>query len=65
MRFDPKKIQGYQDWQREVERLQAALKRIACLGDSGANERLARTGSYSMFDEPGSVEIAREALGNG
>lgn len=53
---------------REVELLarlatyEAALREIACYDDKGANERLKATGSYSYFDEPGSVMIARKAL---
>jgi hypothetical protein len=39
-----------------------ALEEIACFRDEGANERLAKTGSYGSFDEPGSVKIAREFL---
>ena len=39
-----------------------ALRKIAAFGDTGANEHLARTGSYALFDEPGAVQIAREAL---
>jgi hypothetical protein len=47
----------------EIERLRAALIQIAAINDTGANERLALTGSFSSFDEPRSVEIARRALG--
>lgn len=43
-------------------RLRLALTRIATYGDEGANARLKATGSYSVFDEPGSVKIAREVL---
>lgn len=39
-----------------------ALEDIAAFGDEGANLRLANTGSYGAFDEPGSVQTAREAL---
>lgn len=39
-----------------------ALRKIACLDDTPANTYLEATGSYSLFDEPGSVEIARKAL---
>lgn len=39
-----------------------ALERIACYDDERAESRLRITGSYGSFDEPGSVEIAREAL---
>jgi hypothetical protein len=42
--------------------LYAALERIAAYDDVSANEQLAATGSYSAFDEPGSVRIARAAL---
>jgi hypothetical protein len=38
------------------------LRQIAALDDKLANDRLAATGSYSGFDEPGSVKIAREIL---
>lgn len=48
--------------ERKNERLRAALDRIAAYDDQGANYRLKTSGSYSAFDEPGSVEIAREAL---
>jgi len=44
------------DWLRE------RLTEIACLDDALANQRLETTGSYSCFDEPGSVRIAREIL---
>jgi hypothetical protein len=44
------------------EKLEAALREIAAYDDTGANERLAKTGSYGSFDEPGSVQIARAAL---
>lgn len=39
-----------------------ALHRIAMFDDTGANAKLTRTGSYGSFDEPGSVQTAREAL---
>lgn len=43
-------------------RLRKALMRIASFDDKLACEVLTKTGSYSAFDEPGSVEIARSAL---
>jgi hypothetical protein len=53
----------------EIERLTAALaaaeealREIAAYNDEYGNERLARNGSYSAFDEPWSVKIARAAL---
>lgn len=46
-----------------LERYRNALIKIACLDDKGANDRLKVRGSYAAFDEPGSVEIARKALG--
>jgi hypothetical protein len=46
----------------EITRLRAALEKIACFDDLGANKRLTSSGSYGSFDEPGSVRIAREAL---
>lgn len=42
--------------------LLAALEQIATFNDHAANARLEATGSYSAFDEPGSVQIARAAL---
>jgi hypothetical protein len=39
-----------------------ALRKIAAFDDKDASSMLALTGSYGMFDEPGSVQIAREAL---
>lgn len=47
----------------ENVRMREALRSIACFNDQSANQRLHETGSYSLFDEPGSVEIARAALG--
>lgn len=44
------------------KRLREALVQIAAYDDTRANGRLALTGSYGMFDEPASVEIARAAL---
>jgi hypothetical protein len=43
-------------------KLREALERIAAFDDEGASRRLASTGSFALFDEPGSVEIARAAL---
>lgn len=48
--------------ERKVERLEMTLTKIAAFSDSAASERLKTTGSYSSFDEPGSVQIARHAL---
>jgi hypothetical protein len=45
-----------------VEALIAALTKIAAFDDRSASEHLAKNGSYAMFDEPHSVEIARKAL---
>jgi hypothetical protein len=39
-----------------------ALRKLAAFDDIGANRRLADTGSYLSFDEPGAVETARAAL---
>lgn len=39
-----------------------ALEDIAAFDDRLGSDRLAKTGSYGSFDEPGSVEIARTAL---
>jgi len=46
----------------DVKGLVAALERIAAFDDEDASAHLEKTGSYSLFDEPGSVEIARAAL---
>jgi hypothetical protein len=46
----------------ERDRLRAALTRIAAFDDTGANVFLESHGSYGSFDEPKSVEIARNAL---
>ncbi len=45
-----------------IAHLEAALTKIASFDDVGASQRLASSGSYARFDEPGSVQIAREAL---
>ncbi len=39
-----------------------ALQEIACLNDIDGNHHLALSGSYGMFDEPGSVRTARATL---
>jgi hypothetical protein len=39
-----------------------ALEKIAAFDDRHAQKRLDETGSWSGFDEPGSVQIARAAL---
>lgn len=46
----------------EAEKLREALRKIAAFDDVGASAYLKNHGSYGMFDEPGSVRIAREAL---
>lgn len=48
--------------QRRLDIAIAALADIACFQDAGAQERFNKTGSYSSFDEPNSVEIARIAI---
>lgn len=53
---------AFSDAADEIERLRAALTKIAAYDDKGASMLLAQTGSYGQFDEPGSVSIAREAL---
>lgn len=45
-----------------VAELEAGLTKIAALDDVGANDYLKARGSYGRFDEPGSVQIARETL---
>lgn len=44
-------------------RAKAALRTIATFDDARAGAHLAATGSYGRFDEPRSVQVAREALG--
>jgi len=46
----------------EIERLREALEDITCFDDTAANAYLKNHGSHTMFDEPGSVKIARDAL---
>lgn len=45
-----------------VCRLEKALREIARFDDAAANDRLTKDGSFSSFDEPHSVQIARTAL---
>ena len=45
-----------------VKALVQALNMIAAWTDTRAEMRLEATGSYSAFDEPASVQIARTAL---
>lgn len=58
-------VQSDKDLTDQVTALRAALVRIAAYNDRGANDQLALSGSYSGFDEPRSVRIAREALKGG
>ena len=46
------------------EALMDALIKIAAFNDKSASEFLDQTGSYSCFDEPGSVELARATIAN-
>jgi hypothetical protein len=48
--------------QAKIDRLQAALTRIAAFDDPLASNHLEAHGSYGAFDESGSVRVAREAL---
>lgn len=45
-----------------IEAYRAGLTEIAAYNDISASENLKATGSYSAFDEPGSVETARALL---
>lgn len=45
-----------------LSRYSDALVEIGAYDDGRASDALKSTGSYSAFDEPGSVQIAREAL---
>lgn len=47
---------------RERNILRGALIKIAAFDDGMANDALGARGSYALFDEPGSVAIARDAL---
>lgn len=47
------------------EIMDIALTDIGCYHDLDASDNLRNTGSYSSFDEPGSVKIAREVLDKG
>jgi len=47
---------------RRVSRFRQELRLIACYGDESASKHLEVTGSYGAFDEPGSVQYARELL---
>jgi hypothetical protein len=38
------------------------VRELACFGDTGANNWLEETGSYSMFDEPNTVKKSRQWL---
>lgn len=49
----------------EIERLREALREIAAINDTLANDFLENHKSYGAFDEPGSVMIARAALAQG
>lgn len=51
------------DMADRLTRYEAALREIGAYTDTHAQNHLYRTGSYGSFDEPGSVEIARIALG--
>lgn len=46
----------------EIEGLRKALTEIAAFDDTAASAYFAQTGSYSAFDEPGAVILARAAL---
>jgi hypothetical protein len=46
----------------ERNTLMDAIAKIAAFDDERANRRLERHQSYSWFDEPKAVQIAREAL---
>lgn len=47
---------------KDLAWLKGQLERIAAFDDKYANDQLARSGSYTHFDEPDSVKIAREIL---
>ena len=47
---------------RALIRMHGALTEIAAFDDAWGNKRLEVHGTYSSFDEPSSVQIARAAL---
>lgn len=47
---------------RQLQVLVDGLLKIATYGDIQANNHLKSTGSYGLFDEPNSVQIARDTL---
>ena len=49
-------------YKARLEVAMEALNAIGCFDDRQGNRRLEETGSYSAFDEPGSVKNARNAL---
>lgn len=49
---------------RQQQEMVDKLIKIGAFNDSLASARLRSTGSYSSFDEPGSVSIARDILLN-
>lgn len=63
--FEPAAQKRIAALEARCARYEAALNSIASWNDTGANERLKNTGSYSAFDEPGSVSEARAALTDG
>ena len=50
------------DWEAMPKDLLETVIRISCFYDLDANEWLAKFGTYSAFDEPVSVSIARAAI---
>ena len=48
-----------------IERLRGALTKIAAFTDEAANDYLEKYSKYAAFDEPDSVQIARQALDAG
>lgn len=46
----------------KVEIYEKALNAIGAFTDQSGSEYLKETGKYSLFDEPHSVQTAREAL---
>lgn len=52
--------QAFEAMGKRALELEAVLRTIASYDDKSANEYLEDFGSYSAFDEPGSVSLARD-----
>lgn len=64
-KYAVKKKEQIRDQTAEIERLRGALEQIAAFNDEAANDYLEKYSKYAAFDEPDSVQIARQALDAG